>query len=133
LKSCFLCSKAVSGLMKKEGGGAIINVTSIEAEIGGVGGDTVAYVASKAGVIGFTRALARALGPDGIRVNAVMPGAIRTEGELKAFPDQEKLADFLYERQSLKLRGEPLDIASAFVYLASEESRFVTGTVLSVD
>ena len=91
------------------------------------------YSASKAAIIGITRALARELGEDGIRVNSVMPGAIRTEMELEADPNQEEVAAFLYGVQALKRRGTSEDLAGAFMFLASEESSFVTGQVLNVD
>jgi 3-oxoacyl-[acyl-carrier protein] reductase len=91
------------------------------------------YSASKAAIIGITRALARELGGDGIRVNSVMPGAIRTEMELEVDPNQEEVAAFLYGVQALKRRGTAEDLAGAFMFLASEESSFVTGQIINVD
>jgi 3-oxoacyl-[acyl-carrier protein] reductase len=111
--------------MKARGYGKIITVSSVTVELGW--GPYVHYVTSKAGLIGFTRALAREAGKDGIRVNCVMPGAIRTEQEVADFPAQEELAAFLAGRQCLARRGGPEDMVGAFVYLASPESDFVTG------
>jgi 3-oxoacyl-[acyl-carrier protein] reductase len=91
------------------------------------------YVASKGGVIGLTRALAREVGPDGITVNAVTPGAILTEAELTMFPDQEAVAAEMARLQSIPRRGLPDDIAGGVIYLASDEASFVTGQTLNID
>jgi 3-oxoacyl-[acyl-carrier protein] reductase len=91
------------------------------------------YVSSKAGIIGLTRALAREVGKDGIRVNAVMPGAIRTEQEIELDFDDAELAKLTEERQSLPRRGYAEDLTGTFVYLASDDSAFVTGQVITVD
>lgn len=127
-----LCAQAVFPHMRARGYGKIIMVTSVTVELGHT--PLLHYVTSKAGLIGFTRALAREAGPEGIRVNAVMPGAIRTEQEIEAFPDQEgELRALLAERQCLPQRGVAEDLVGAFVYLAGPESDFVTGQVLTVD
>lgn len=131
LKGALWCAQAVYPDMKARGYGKIITVSSVTVELGW--GPYVHYVASKAGLIGFTRALAREAGKDGIRVNCVMPGAIRTEQEVADFPNQEELAQFLAQRQCLPRRGVPEDLVGAFVYLASSESDFVTGQVINVD
>lgn len=131
LKGALLCCQAVYPGMRDKGYGKIINVSSVTVELGW--GPYVHYVSSKAGLIGFTRSLAREVGKEGIRVNCVMPGAIQTEQELEDFPDQDDLAIFLAERQCLPQRGTARDMVGAFVYLASPESDFVTGQVLSVD
>jgi 3-oxoacyl-[acyl-carrier protein] reductase len=91
------------------------------------------YTASKAGVIGLTRALSRELGPDGIRVNAVMPGAIRTEHEVADEPDADAVAARILPLQALQRRGCAEDLAGTFVYLAGDDSSFVTGQVINVD
>ena len=109
LKSCFLTLRAVYPYMKNTGWGRIVNISSVTYWLGRQ--NLLHYVASKAGMIGFTRTLAREVGPDGITVNAVTPGAIHTEGELIVFPDQEKLKATMNELQSVKRRGMPADIA----------------------
>ena len=131
LTGALLCAQAVYPDMLTKGYGKIITVSSVNVELGR--GPFLHYVTTKAGLIGFTRALAREVGKDGIRVNCVMPGAIRTEQELEDFPDQKTLTAFLAECQSLPRRGEPEDMVGAFVYLAAPESDFVTGQVLTVD
>jgi 3-oxoacyl-[acyl-carrier protein] reductase len=88
------------------------------------------YVATKAGVIGMTRVWARELGRKGVRVNAVAPGFIATE-MVEAMPD--KVKDMMAERTPLGRLGRPEEIADAYCFLASDESTFVNGTVLSVD
>jgi 3-oxoacyl-[acyl-carrier protein] reductase len=131
LDGALFCSQAVYSDMQARGGGKIITVSSVMAELGAAG--SLHYVTTKAGLIGFTRALAREAGGDGIRVNCVMPGAIRTEHELENFPDQERAARVQAEVQSLPRRGVAEDLAGAFLFLASDESDFVTGQVINVD
>ncbi len=132
VRGTFLCAKAVHpGMLRKERG-SIITVTSVTVDLGMAG--SLDYVASKAGVIGLTRALAREVGRDGIRVNSVMPGAIRTEYEVELETETEdELAKRLAELQSLPQRGYAQDLAGTFVYLASDDSAFVTGQVVAVD
>lgn len=132
LRGAFLCAKAVyPGMLRKERG-SIITVTSVTVDLGMV--CSLDYVSSKAGIIGFTRALAREVGPDGIRVNSVMPGAIRTEHEVELeLDDEAELAELMAQRQSLPQRGYAEDLAGTFVYLASDDSAFVTGQVVAVD
>lgn len=131
LKGAFLCAQAVYPDMQGNGYGKIITVGSVVAELGW--GPFLHYVTTKAGLVGFTRSLAREVGPEGIRVNCVMPGAIQTEQEIADFPDQEELATFLAQRQCLPQRGRPDDMVGAFVYLASHDSDFMTGQVITVD
>lgn len=126
------CAQATFPHMRRQGYGKIINVTSVTVELGHTG--KLHYVTSKAAVIGFTRSLAREVGPIGIRVNAIMPGAIRTEHELETFPGQESAIDaMLADRQCLPYRGVADDLVGAFVFLAAPDSDFVTGQVLTVD
>lgn len=117
--------------MRTQGYGKIVTVSSIEVRLG------VAvhahYDAAKAGVIGLTRSLARALGPDGIRVNCLMPGAIQTPSEIIQFPDQEAVAKICTERQCLPHRITPEMIEPAFAFLCSAESDAITGQVLCAD
>jgi 3-oxoacyl-[acyl-carrier protein] reductase len=131
LRGAFLCAQACYEGMLRRGGGSIIAVTSVTVEVGMAG--LLDYVSSKAGLIGFTRALAREVGKDGIRVNAVMPGAIRTEQELALGFDEEELKTLFAERQCVPRRGYADDLTGAFLFLASDESSFVSGQVLNVD
>lgn len=112
-------------------GGSIITLTSVMVETGQP--DAVHYTASKAAILGMTRAMARELGPHGVRVNAVMPGAIRTEDEVEMSPDAEEVAARILPKQALKRRGYAEDLAGAFVFLASDEASFITGQVINVD
>lgn len=134
LKGCFLNSKAVFPYMKCKGSGKIINVSSVTFWSGQQG--FLHYVSSKGGVIGFTRALAREVGKYGINVNAVTPGAVKTEQEMIDFShedDQRELAEQMAEVQCFSRRQLPEDLVGTFVYLASEDSDFVTGQTINVD
>ena len=110
---------------------SLITVTSVMVATGQPG--ALHYTASKAAIIGLTRALAREWGPDGVRVNAVMPGAIRTEHEAETEPDPDSVAAQVLPLQCLKRRGTAADLAGAFLFLASADAAFVTGQVLCVD
>ncbi len=131
VRGTFLCARAVHEGMVRKGRGSIITVTSVTTELGMAG--LLDYVTSKAAIIGLTRALAREVGKQGIRVNAVMPGAIRTEHEVGLGVDERELAAKAAERQCLPRRGYAADLTGTFVYLASDESAFVTGQVINVD
>ena len=131
LRGAFLCAKACYPGMLRRKGGNIITVTSVTVELGMAG--HLDYVSSKAALIGFTRALAREVGKDGIRVNSVMPGAIRTEQEVALGFDEEELKVLSAERQCIPRRGFADDLAGTFLYLASDESSFVSGQVINVD
>ena len=128
LKGVFNCIQAVVDIMMNQGSGVIINTSSIVGLNGNVG--QVNYSATKAGLIGMTKTLAKELGRKGIRVNAVAPGFIATP-MTAAVP--EKILEMMKEKTPLKRLGEPKDIANAYLYLASDESNFVNGAVLSVD
>jgi 3-oxoacyl-[acyl-carrier protein] reductase len=125
-----LLARAVRPQMLARGGGAIVNVSSVTFWTGQA--LLLTYIASKGAVIGFTRALAREAGPDGIRVNAVAPGAFPTAAT-DIHADQEKLWRDVLEAQSIKRRGEVEDVAKAIAFLASDDSSFVTGQTLLVD
>jgi 3-oxoacyl-[acyl-carrier protein] reductase len=84
-------------------------------------------------MIGFTRALAREVGAEGITVNAVTPGAILTEAELEMFPDQASIAAQMATLQSIPRRGLPEDIANGVMFLASDDASFITGQTLNID
>jgi len=131
VRGAFLCAKACYPGMLRRKGGNIITVTSVTVELGMAG--LLDYVSSKAALIGFTRSLAREVGKDGIRVNSVMPGAIRTEQEIVLGFDEEELKVMSAERQCLPRRGFADDLAGTFLYLASDDSSFVSGQVINVD
>jgi len=130
IRGYFLLAKAVRPQMLARGGGAIVNVASVTFYWGEA--LLASYVASKGAVIGFTRALAREAGPEGIRVNAVAPGAFPTAATA-IHADQEKLWRDVLAAQSLKRRGEVIDVARAIAFFAGEDSGFVTGQTLLVD
>ena len=116
--------------MRAQGWGRIINLSSIT--FYGGWGNLLPYVASKGALVGTTRALARELGPYGITVNCVSPGAFPTAAEA-IHPDPAGYNAFVLERQSIKHRGHAIDIANALLFLASDASRFITGQTLAVD
>jgi pyridoxal 4-dehydrogenase len=129
LDSVYLCSNAVYPGMRKRGYGRIVNVSSATFFIGYPG--LTAYIASKGGIIGFTRALASEAGPHGITVNAVTPGLIATEGVLEG--EEAGLFDEIVPEQAVPRRGEPEDIAECIAYLASPAAGFITGQAINVD
>ena len=131
LKSCYLTLRATYPAMREAGWGRIINISSVTVHLGQA--NILHYVSAKAGMIGFTRTLAREVGVDGITVNAITPGAIQTESELELFPEQAELATRMNQLQSIKRRGLPDDIAGAVVFLASDASAFITGQTINID
>jgi 3-oxoacyl-[acyl-carrier protein] reductase len=128
LRGVFHCTQAVVPAMIERGGGVILSATSVVAKHGNFGQTN--YVAAKAGVIGMTLVWARELGRHGIRVNAVAPGFIATR-MTESIPTP--IAAKLLERIALRRLGEPSDVADAYLWLASDEARYVTGQVLGVD
>jgi 3-oxoacyl-[acyl-carrier protein] reductase len=130
LKGYFLCARAAYPYMKERGRGNIVNVASITFFIGWT--LLLDYVASKGGIVGFTRTLAREVGPDNINVNAVAPGAFPTDAE-KIHPDQEGYNRWVLEQQSIKRRGTPEDIGNLVAFLASDASSFITGQTIGID
>jgi NAD(P)-dependent dehydrogenase (short-subunit alcohol dehydrogenase family) len=125
----FTIQAAIPG-MRAAGGGAIINYSSISYMLGVAG--YISYMTAKAGVTGLTRGFARELGPDNIRVNAVMPGWVLTERQLKLWAPPGSLEAFL-ERQSLKEHLHEPDLVHPTLFLASRASRMMTGQALVVD
>lgn len=123
----YLCQCAVPYMIKKQKG-AIVNISSMW----GISGASceVAYSATKAGIIGMTKALARELGPSGIRVNCVAPGVIDTE--MNAKHSEEVMAELAEETPLCRI-GKPEEVAAAVYFLASEEASFITGQTLCVD
>jgi NAD(P)-dependent dehydrogenase (short-subunit alcohol dehydrogenase family) len=130
LDSVFLCSHAVFPAMKARGYGRIVNISSAGFLVGEAG--MTHYIASKGGVIGFTRALALAGGPHGITVNAITPGFIETPGVLED-PDELAAIDRFVAEQTVKRRGLPEDIAECVAYLVSPAASFITGQTVNVD
>ncbi len=128
LKSVFLCTQAVLRDMIKQNWGRIISISSIVGIVGNIG--QANYASSKAGVIGFTRTMAKEVGPRGITVNAIAPGFIETPMTQKL---KEEWRLELVKRIPLGCFGSPSDVAEAVAFLASEEARYITGQVLGVD
>lgn len=128
LRGVFHCTRAVVPHLIAGGGGVIVNASSVVGLYGNFGQTN--YVATKAGVIGMTRVWARELGRYKIRVNAVAPGFVATE-ILSAMP--EKVLEGMVARTPIGRMGQPIDIANAYVFLASDAASFITGAVLSVD
>ena len=128
LKGVFNCTQAVAPIMIKQGGGVILNATSIVGLDGNFGQTN--YVATKAGVIGMTKVWARELGRYNVRVNAVAPGFTLTE-MVQQMP--QKILDGMISHTPLNRMGEPRDIANAYLFLASDEASFITGVTLRVD
>ncbi|MBO5414071.1 MAG: SDR family oxidoreductase [Bacilli bacterium] len=128
IKAVFNCSKVVAPYMKENGGGVILNTSSMVSIYGQPSG--VGYPTSKFAVNGMTKSLARELGKDNIRVNAVAPGVIRTD-MVAALP--EEMVKMVCAQIPLGRMGEPEDIANAFAFLASDSAGFITGAILSVD
>ena len=131
LKGCFLCFRAAYPHLRASGHGRVINISSVTFW---AGSDRLAhYVASKGGVIGFTRAVSREVGSEGITVNAVTPGAIQTDSEVAMFPDQAGIAAEMARLQAIPRRGRPEDIVGAVVFLASDAASFITGQTINID
>ncbi len=129
LTGTFLAAKAVYSQMKKQGQGKIINIASVAGRVGGAG--FAHYSAAKAGVIGFTKALAREAGPLGIQVNAIAPGIIETDTAKAVFPG---FALKEYTRNvPLGRLGREEDLPGIVSFLCSKESGYITGQVLAVD
>lgn len=129
LRTIFVCSKAVFGYMKKQKKGKIINISSSTFWLGSKG--LLPYVASKGGVIGFTRALAREVGDFGITVNAVTAGLTMTQKAKEIF-GQERIEQVI-QQQCIKKPLTPQKIAAAVAYLCSEDSDFLTGEIINID
>jgi NAD(P)-dependent dehydrogenase (short-subunit alcohol dehydrogenase family) len=116
--------------MRARGWGRVVNIASVT--VSGGWANLAPYVASKAALIGLTRAWAREFGPHGITVNCISPGAFPTDAE-RIHPDPEGYSRFVLERQALKRRGSARDIAGVLMFFASDAAGFVTGQTLNVD
>ncbi|MBT3388249.1 MAG: 3-oxoacyl-[acyl-carrier-protein] reductase [Desulfobacula sp.] len=128
LKGVFLCCRYAAKMMSDQQYGKIINISSASGQVGNIG--QVNYAASKGGVIAITKTLAKELARYNITVNAVAPGFIRTP-MTQTVP--EKVVNYLIGQIPLKRMGEPLEIANAVAFLASDNSAYITGQVLSVN
>jgi 3-oxoacyl-[acyl-carrier protein] reductase len=130
VKAYFLCARAAFPSLRERGRGRVINVASIT--FFGILPLLLDYVTSKGAVVGFTRALAREVGPAGVTVNAIAPGAFPTDAE-KIHPDPEGYTQWVLDQQSLKRRGTPEDIGNLVHFLASDASSFITGQLFVID
>ncbi len=128
VRGSFLCTKSVLPTMNEYHHGSIVNISSIWGQVGA--SCEVAYSAAKAAIIGFTKALAKELGPSGIRVNCIAPGVIDTD--MNKCHSAEILAGLCGETPLMRM-GKPEEVADMAVFLASEKSSFVTGQIISVD
>lgn len=128
VNSVFYCIKAVVPFMKEQGAGSIVNTSSMVSLYGQPSG--CSYPASKFAVNGLTKSLARELGKDNIRVNAVLPGVTRTD-MVASLP--KEMVDRMAAGIPLGRVGEPEEVANAFVFLASDKASYITGAILSVD
>ena len=127
LKSAFNCVKAVSKIMVKQRSGRIINLASVVGVMGNPG--QANYVASKAGMIGLTKTVAKELGARGITVNAVAPGFIETDMTAVL---SEKVKDAMLSMIPLQRAGNPQDVADAITFLASDQAAYISGQVIHV-
>lgn len=128
LKGAFICTKAISKVMIKQKSGKIINVSSVVGIVGNAGQSN--YAAAKAGLIGFTKSMAKELAKRGINVNAVAPGFIETDMTSRL---PEKVKDEFVNSIPMMRAGKPEDIAKAVLFLASEYSDYITGQVINID
>ena len=128
LKSAFLCTRAVIRHMLRQRSGRIISIASVVGMVGNAG--QANYASAKAGIIGFTKSIAKEVGSRGITVNAVAPGYIQTKMTEQLNDDQRQE---MLKHIPLASLGTPRDVAEAVAFLASEEARYITGHVLNVD
>jgi NAD(P)-dependent dehydrogenase (short-subunit alcohol dehydrogenase family) len=130
--AAFALTRAVAPSMKQKAYGKIVNFCSIT--LNGRWDGYVPYVASKGAMYGLTKSLARELGPHGIRVNAISPGAVVSEAEERVFGDRlQQYNDWIIESQSLKKRIQPADIAELVLFLVSPASDMISGQNIAID
>ena len=130
VRSAFLCSRAVLPHFKREGGGKIVNLSSVTFWVG-VPRDLVHYISSKGAIVGFTRSLSKNVGEYNVQVNAITPGAVESEEEKKVATPEQVAA--VYALQAIQRRLQPRDIARAAVFLCSSDADMITGQTLNVD
>ncbi|WP_163193992.1 3-oxoacyl-[acyl-carrier-protein] reductase [Clostridium thermarum] len=128
LKGCFNCIKHVSSIMLRQKSGRIINISSVIGLVGNAG--QANYAASKAGILGITKSMAKELGSRGITVNAIAPGYIETD-MTEVLP--QKVKDAIVESVPLKRIGKAEDVAELAAFLASDSASYITGQVINVD
>ena len=131
LTSMFYTCRAAIPILRSQGGGSIINISSVQARYPAAGGP--AYAAAKAGVLGLTRQLAVEYGPDGIRANTISPGFIATEAVTAQILSDDDEARAVVDSTPLRRAGQPDEIAAVAVFLSSAEAAFVTGIDIVVD
>lgn len=131
LRHHFFAAQAVHPQMKALGGGSIVNLSSIAWRAGA--GEMPAYATAKAGVVGLTRALARAFGPDNIRVNAIEPGAVMTPRQRELWYKTEASVDAIVQRQMIRRVLDGAAVARAALFLAADDSAMITKQTLTVD
>jgi NAD(P)-dependent dehydrogenase (short-subunit alcohol dehydrogenase family) len=131
LKGAFLIGQAVARVMKTQGGGAIVHMSSVNGVLAIP--EIASYNVSKGGLNQLTRAMALALADDGIRVNAVAPGTIATELANKAVLTSEEARQKILGRTPMKRLGNPAEVAHVVAFLASDAASYITGEVLTVD
>lgn len=130
--AAFALSRVCTPAMKEKGWGKVINLTSIT--LNGQWDGYVPYVASKGAMLGLTKGLARELGPFGINVNAIAPGAVKSEAENRVFADRlEEYNDWVLDRQCLKSRIEASDVADLALFLCSDAARMISGQNMAID
>ena len=130
--AAFALTQACAPGMKQKGYGKIVNFCSLT--LNGRWDGYVPYVASKGAMLGLTKSLSRELGPHGIRVNAVSPGAVVSEAEVRVFGDRlQQYSDWILENQCIKTRIQPSHIADLVLFLCSPDSDMITGQNLAVD
>lgn len=129
LSSAFFASKYQIPAIKSQGGGSIVFTSSFVGNTNGGMPGMGAYAASKAGMVGLTKSLAAEHGPDGVRVNAILPGGTQTE----MAPDDRDTQDFIAGLHALKRMAQPEEIAQAALYLLSDQSSFMSGSAMLVD
>jgi gluconate 5-dehydrogenase len=130
LTGTFICSRAAVRAMLRHGGGKLLNIASIAGIL--AMSNRVAYAASKAGIVGLTRAMAVELGPEGIHCNAIAPGVFETP-LTKAYFEDESFASLIVENTPLRRWGQPNELAPAAIFLCGPDSDFIQGQTLCVD
>jgi NAD(P)-dependent dehydrogenase (short-subunit alcohol dehydrogenase family) len=130
--SCFALARACTPSMKARGFGRVISLTSVT--LNGQWEGYVPYVAAKGAILGLTKTLARELGPFGITVNAIAPGAVISEAEGRVFGNKlQEYNEFVLKNQSLKERIKPEDVANLALFLASDAARMISGQNIGID